>query len=144
MRLEKYIREEWATKVGGIRKLDVDIFRNPDKSDFGELGRDCRFIADNKKKELYVWNAEKIFHGRVARRIFGGFSDESDDKYLYGVAEKKGTKWKMTECDTYELSGIVEPDEMMKIYKWVNKYIDITEYFEKKLKAWKSLRSVSA
>ena len=133
MRLERYIRyirEEWYTRMESYFKnnpYDIDIFVNPTKRDMKELVFDCRFIADNKKKKLYVWDAWRAYHQDVAEKIFGSFDDTSDEKKLYGTAEQKGAKWKITSSDSY--GGRPTPEEMMKKYKWMNKYIDINEFF---------------
>ena len=133
MRLCRYLEEEWATRIDSIKK-DVDIFVNPDKNDMAELGNECRFVADNKKKKLYVWNAWQAYHKHVAKRIFGSFIEVSDDKKLYGTAEKRGIKWKMSKSLTYKEAWYdghpPPPKTMLKLYSWVNKWIDIKEYFK--------------
>ena len=128
MRLRQYLEEEWVTKVKGRWGGSItDIFISPTKSDMAELGKEARFIADNRKKRLYVWNAHTAYHQDVAEKIFGSFDDTSDEKKLYGTAEQKGAKWKITSSDSYD--GRPTPEEMMKEYKWMNKYIDINEFF---------------
>ena len=131
MRLKRYIEEEWATRVDSIKK-DVDIFVNPDKKDLREIGKECRFIAYNNRKKLYVWDANKSFHYDVYKMLFGNkASMMSFDECMEGVAEKQGMKWKMTGSDRYDDWSDEEysPDKMLKWYSWVNKWINIKEYF---------------
>lgn len=129
MRLERYLEEEWVTKVKGFGNSVVDVFVNPDKSDMFEisqLGKYCRFIADNKNKKLYVWGWDKAVHGTVATSIFGDWDrfQKSDERYMYGTAEKKGIKWKV--LDAYDSD--IPMATLKKLYNWMYKYIDMKGY----------------
>ena len=140
MRLERYIREEWATRTKGKYSGEVDVFVNPDKNDLAELRSKIRFIADRKKKKLYVFNYKLLHHEIFSRLGLGKyhqFPDKSPDEFFMGVAFRFEIKFYVSDSDSYDwwcdenYSDSISPENLMKLYSWVNKYINIKEYFQR-------------
>ena len=91
--LNEKLDEEWETtiKVPHFKK-PVEIFSNPSKKEITKIGKTdrgnaIRFIIDNKKKKIYVWNADTITHYEVGKRL--GMKDVYYKReYCTGVVEK--------------------------------------------------------
>ena len=137
MRLKKYIEEEWAISAApewNRTKENIDVFVNPGPGDFKETGDICRFIADKKKKKLYIFNGRKLLHNEAHKAIYGSLNVDFHF-FLWGVAEKRGGKWEMTEsdvCDFGKVGSTIPPEKMKKDYSWVNKYINIDNFFDRR------------
>ena len=67
MKFLSYLSEEWVISTKNFNRV-VDIFVNPSSSkEFKDMeeqswGGQVRFIADFKKKKLYVWSSELIHY----------------------------------------------------------------------------------
>ena len=122
-------------------------------SSHGEI----RFVAVDKSKKVYVWDAYKGIHidvwilllGKKEKLSLREYNRKKNIDILPGLAKKKGKKWVMVSSDeideffyrrkdpesTKNLMGYVPEKIDIKVLKknfqWVNKYIDINSYFDK-------------
>jgi hypothetical protein len=67
------ICEEWIKTVSGHGGR-IDVFVNPSSSDYLEIYKGSKyqiikFIADNKNKKVYVWNADTGIHRDVLSEL---------------------------------------------------------------------------
>jgi hypothetical protein len=131
------ILEEYLTL---LRQGDTGytIFVNPDRSELRELGDDVRFIADAKKKKVYVWNAE-ILHDEIAEFLHLGVADP---KKFWGVATRRGQKYIVNKSDTLvylsyihitpRFSSSVTSGHLLEFlsqeWTWLDRYIEATPF----------------
>lgn len=134
MRLEAYLNEKYFKRIKGRYGTSFEVFVNPTKKELMEAGAGdygVRFIADNKYKKLYVWNALKLIHQEAWESMgFSGHIIYKDD-YMLGQARHIGSgRWLVR--SNYEKRMQDQTDyDRFKRFKWVQKYIDIKEFFNK-------------
>jgi hypothetical protein len=90
------------------KTLDVmggytDIFVNPSSSDYAEIYKESKyhwvkFIADNKTKVVYVWNADKGIHREIVTKL-NLVNRMKDDDILAGDAGLSNGKATMQDSD---------------------------------------------
>jgi len=134
MRFRDYIREEYIARVD-----EYEIFKNPSWKELRSCDEIVRFIADPKKKELYITDY-RILHPTMFKKI--GKSWKGYSNYLLGTAEREGSKYVMFESDQidYDMEGTARrrrkwnwiPEEN---WSWLNKYhFDVSNWIESKFK----------
>lgn len=112
---------------------DVKYWINPsipemEKALKESSGEELRFVADNKTKKLYVWNAYQAIHAEVAKVVFDKlYSDRNYGRYLKGVIAKEGSDLVARPEFTYgiELRKKFKYEPMLKKWKWITKKSDI-------------------
>ena len=76
-----------------IIKLDnvtVTVIKNPTANEYIKYNlKEIRFLADNKTKDIYVWNAYYAAHSQVMNRL--GFTDIRSGYIYTGEAEGSGS-----------------------------------------------------
>jgi len=136
MRLEQYLLNEKYLERIKTRKGSVEIFINPSRKELiesnGKYG--IRFIADNKTKKLYVWNAYDANHFDVWKQLKGKELPYIDVDMFHGLAETKGGKVILKETHQVRVWVFDKQDDKIKqLYKnfqWMNKYIDISNLYK--------------
>jgi hypothetical protein len=84
------IVEKYETSLQ-TRQGYCEIFLNPDSADFREISsKYLRFVADDNKKEIYVWDAEVALHSDVIRKIPVTLHS---DGVFYGQVKREGSKY---------------------------------------------------
>ena len=143
-RLYNYLKEKYlgSFKVGLVSKWQqskmtsdyIEVFVNPSKKEMldassqGEKlpmdrpGRNVRFMADLKKKKIYVWSPNITHHTVIKNMKNIGYSD-STGTWLLGTATQLGGKFTMTASD----SGIGVDTNSTK-WAWIDKYINVTNF----------------
>lgn len=121
MRLYKYIKEEYLTRVKSSIAGSAEVFVNPSKKELREIGEVVRFIADNNTKKIYTWNAVKAFHKQTWRQIKEKSDSrlEIDPTLLSGTATRSGVIYRAYP----EYRDYQDP----KKFKWVRKYSFVLE-----------------
>lgn len=114
MRLYKHLKEEYLTRVKSMIARSTEVFVNPSKKELMEIGQVIRFIADDKNKKVYVWDAVKAFHKQTWRQIKDDSRSEIDPTLLLGTATRSGIIYK----------GYPQYTEYQdpKNFKWIRKY----------------------
>jgi hypothetical protein len=128
MRLEKYITERYYDRLE-IRRNSFDVFVNPTKIEMNKMNSlYLRFIADPKKKEVYIWTYDKGMHTEVYRKIKKKDLElETMLTQFYGLIKNTGNKWKFMETDQdYDYD---DEEDIIKSYKWLNTYFKFTEVY---------------
>ncbi len=134
--IEKYIGR--CPGMGGSYKsMSVEVFKNPSAKEMREVAEDgrLRFIADVRKKNLYVWRYDGSYHCDVDEKYVKGDYDED----IWGVMKHAGGKWIMTRSDTreYYIDNMENVDEFLKDFKWLKNYnVDVETWFTSK--KWRS------
>lgn len=140
MRFKKYLTEKWIKSYNYIslagKKTFVEVFENPTKKEFRDAanstswdkisGNFVRFIADLKKKKVYVWHPESIHAD--AWKQFGDNRYIADPTLLAGAAKIERGKWKMVDSDSGVSRNITNYG--IEDWEWANKWIDVTTYLE--------------
>ncbi len=136
MRFKQYLNELYLSGVipmtyPRINLKWVEFFVNPSKKEMkdasgGGGGRAgsvaIRFIADLKKKKVYVWHPHFMHHS--AWKEIGDKRVYSNDvTLLAGIAEERGSNWVMTSS-----TGI--GGKPIEDWKWVEKYIKISNFLK--------------
>jgi len=141
MRLNKFLKERFEI---GFRFYgeSFEIFTNPTKREFKEIGQDypmIRFMANKKNKRVYIFRVRGYVHNQAWNELKkqgiekggGYYSEAKKGNILGGYCELKGGKWIILSSDTLES----EPRTFSKIIKgdwsWVDKYVLVTDYIEK-------------
>ena len=137
-RLQKYLineKYEMRIKVGS---KSYEVFVNPSLKEMREVDSisGFRFMADDRNKKVYVWDAyaalheeawEQIKNGRLKNDVYKGY-------ILPGYSSFEGTKPYMDEADgdnyfeNYMEDEDIDMVSVLKKWKWVNKYIDVNDY----------------
>jgi len=139
---EEYFERIKSTVPG---KGNIEIFKNPSKSDYKALGSIIRFTAYNKTKTVYAWIYDQAHHNDVSRAV-GIKHSYNDPDLLTGGAEWKNGKYifsssdflkdfkRMISSESEYLGALLSND-----WSWADKYILVTpiinklkEYFEHK------------
>jgi hypothetical protein len=135
------IEERWhdmiKSPMPGVKY--VDLFKNPTKGDFKDLGEVIRFTAYYKDKSIYAWDYSKAFHVDISRALKQQHRFDDPD-LLTGIAEWSGGKWKFTTSDSFDkfTKMIKLKDEreyleklLSKDWSWANRYIDLDTFLNK-------------
>lgn len=135
MRFLQFLNELYLKGVEGTKAWPVvpnlkwvEFFVNPSKREMEDAsgqGRGgvtaIRFVADDKKKKLYVWNPLFLHHSAWKeigdRRVYS-----NDSTILAGIAEKQGGRWVMTSASSKR--GTIDQ------WKWVEKWINISNFLK--------------
>ena len=137
MRLLKYINELWMQDDDER----YEVLENPSVKEMKEVDRvGIRFIAVNKTKKLYAWNAFVGIHRPVYKKISKKADLYADkDDVIFGIAKFKVVKYVMTESDM--INGYYQEMDLRKMLKesqWINSYIKIDKYFKEYISKGKS------
>lgn len=132
MNFRNYLKEEYFSRIGG-----TEIFVNPSWSEISKIDeveqRGVRFIADPKKKKIYVWPAYEAIHLTVFEKAMKkNWTDKFN--YFMGEAKKRGDQLIVFASDSLEYA----PEKYSWIaninWSWTKRYnIDVDTY----LKKWK-------
>ena len=159
------LSEEWLKAVEANVNF-VDIYENPTSSDFKEIFKNrkhnlLRFIADNKSKKIYAWDAYIGIHYDVAYEL-GYISrwENKDKDCLFGEASINGSRavssvsaistdifiWYYKRISSsggvVSLSLKKELEDRIKIdWSWTNRYIDCTPVVSKLKEGFQKLIS---
>lgn len=80
MRDIELILEEWIAAFNQYGHY-IEVFANPSSKDLKDIGtKNVRWIADLKKKKVYMWNALGAMHGDAWVKIK---KEIKDDRSLY-------------------------------------------------------------
>jgi hypothetical protein len=140
MRLKQYLNEEYLkmVKIRYLSSHDVtEIFKNPSIKELREVGPyDIRFIADNKKKILYVWDGDKALHYEISTHLPISLNDEYPDILTGTIENKGGNKFEIEYSDDFESdvpSQFIENIKTLKdTIKWMEKYkIDVDPFVKR-------------
>ena len=140
MKFKDYINEEYETRIKDYGK-SYEVFSNPSRSDMLEVNSNTlgfKFIADNKKKMVFIWNVYGPLHEPAWYQL--NSADFSNDVFsgrvLPGYAKLKGSKAELDGLDGNDefeeyikIHGLML-DDILKKWKWVEKYINITKFFK--------------
>jgi len=159
-RLERYINEEYKTRVKSrLYNSTFELFgptvTNKELQSAAD-GGDIRFIADGENQELWIWDALEGIHGDLWFKY--NFINKGRKKYtdliadnnlIWGIAEKRGSKWYMTlsdelsERDGYQIKlskprdgdsydeqnyGTVDFKKIIENFKWLDRTINISKW----------------
>ncbi len=129
-RLQAYLNEEYIGRFKQYKtygKISCEVFKNPSIRELKGY-KNFRFIADNRKKDLYVFDY-RLLHA-VASEILGlkGYKGKN---FFCGVAVLKNGKYEGFSSDTIDLTLTI--DEFMTKWGWVEKLISIKPFIELRL-----------
>lgn len=136
--------ESYETRVKDAGK-SYEVFSNPSFKEMKELsqnGLGIKFIADNKKKLVFVWDVYGPLHGPTWHQL--NSADLSDDIYdgriLPGYARLIKGKAIMSSLDGnsefefYVKEKEISVNDVLKKWRWVEKYIKISDNIKRDLK----------
>jgi len=140
-RLKQYINEEYLTRLKR-KGQSFEVFVNPSVKEMKQVDEmdGVRFTADNKDKKVYVWDSFVAIHNDVWDLETGkgrNFNRESCETVLHGECELKGGKYVMNFSDEihYQMDNkTFYIRDIIKDFKWVNRYINIEDYLKKIMK----------
>jgi len=146
MKFQKYLTEKyWGRVESRWTGMNLEIFENPSKKEFldaaaiGIVEKYVRFIADPKRKKVYVWSANAI-HADMVPEIYNKSYANVIFKVLPGTAKQQGGRWVIIATDEVE----VTPDRynwiMQHDWSWADRYIEVTPWI-KKLRIGKAYES---
>ena len=140
--LEKYLTADKSPVRAGEM---VEIFYNPTPSEMREIQRSygmgaIRFIADDRTKKIYMWNAELMLHLQAWMKIK---SEVGDNRRLYSTFTlMSGEYYKDGSYDWYSMT-LNDQDDLTLMYvadwSWTDKFIKGMEKAAKdemKLRIW--------
>jgi hypothetical protein len=111
----------------------VEVFVNPDSREFRDaiMGSDygeIRFLADAKKKKVYIWSAEKALHLFVAKQL--NISTYAPH-ILAGEASAFAPGRKPYMTGSFALGGPDREKILKNNWTWLEKYIDVKDFLKK-------------
>jgi len=114
----------------------TDIFENPNTKEMRELGRTFRFIADAKRKKIYIFEQGNM-HSRVWKELKKVLNDSRDmymvDSLFGGTIENgKVMNWGF-EDGMYPLPVIEEWATQPDMFDFANKWVDISGWMKKNM-----------
>ncbi|MFW6226035.1 MAG: hypothetical protein ACOC1O_01430 [bacterium] len=92
------LTEEWTTTQKNNAKEDIDIFINPSKKDFTELGgtgSQVRFIVDLKAKKAYVFDSSLLHYLACEELDIPYEPSDKNSKYVYHYGKIMPSKGKL-------------------------------------------------
>lgn len=123
------ISEKWLKSLNrDYNNASFDIYINPGSSDYSEIYKNSkrsrvRFIADNNKKEVYVWDAFLAIHPDVAKKL--GITPNlyycSDPNIITGEANVSGGTAKA--LTVYPTNPKIIKDVSKINWSWLSPYI---------------------
>ncbi len=128
MRLKQYLKEKYYKGVKTPQADYVEFFTNPSKKEMAEVGKSgnpygsiktFRFIADNKKKIIYIWTAA-LMHADAWKHL-GGSGKYFGKGLLAGIAEYEPSGWEMISATSYV-------DKAKEDWNWVEKYVKVKDF----------------
>ena len=133
MRLLRFLLERYDGRI-----KQTEFFVNPSQREFRELNTDTiRFIAFPDKREVYIFNGNKVIHSEVMAAYFK-LPWANRYSYLFGVAELKGGKAVMVSSDEFEASKLNTKSRWCKTLRqdwtWLERYISVKEWFKSNMK----------
>ena len=147
-RIGLFLNEDYYGRVKPSYSIySHEVFVNPSRNEMLSCKNydQIKFIADSKKKNLYIWDPDTSMHKELWEKEFKGnyVDDINIGALLPGYAEQKGGKWVMVDVDgSYIVNDLIryleeydKLDQYVKKFNWVNKWIDVNKYF--KDKSWK-------
>lgn len=133
MNLKNFL-EEFKNSFKAFGKT-IEVFRNPSQKEFDEVAKNIggkfyvRFIATGKLKELLIFSPETLHY-----TVLSSLGIDKSKTYnienptnLWAVAEKNRGKWKIHSSD--QSFNPKESRKKKSDFKWLEKYMDIEEYF---------------
>jgi len=143
MRLYKFLNEKYFGRKG-----DCEVFVNPTIKEIIEINsNEIRFVADNKKKKFYIWDANLEIHVGIWDNVIGDSNREFNDKTLFtGITKVKDGKLHIKRSDELEYSKkTVERSVIQSLFEndwdWVDKYIiDFSRYIKKMRESYKGIK----
>jgi hypothetical protein len=128
-------------KIGSINVdgKSFDVWMNPKRGEFAQIGETLRFTADLTTHTLYVWDFSAGHHTDVS--VGMGLGDAAySTLFLKGAATKTGDETyvmsgsdflqsfvgRMTEAERLFLSKLLDQD-----WEWVDRYIEVTEWLHR-------------
>lgn len=133
----KYINEEYLTRATDSYGNSLEIFVNPSTKDLKDMkGTFVRFIANTKKKRVYVWDGSYLIHSSVWKELVNqGYEKRlsvyGPDHLLAGYARKRGGALYVDhETFNCENTNFEKHD-----WKWIDKYV---KDFTKEMIKWRS------
>jgi hypothetical protein len=143
MRLQQYLQEEYFKRIKNVFSETLEIFVNPSHKEMKEIAgkyKSTRFIADSKTKKLYTWGVYGSIHDDMYKSLSLGKNFQDDIlkmKIMPGLSDvSKSGKSSMAYSEQLDMfvanSGWgLDSDSMYDSFKWVNKYMNIDNYFKK-------------
>ena len=134
MRFQRYILNEVYIKARHSNK-SIEVLENPTTRDMRKISKYIRFICILKNKKVYVWDAEDEVHAQAYKKLGLGseassyYYDFKDDKIFGGEAVLKGSKYVVTNSDAMRAKEYDQ--KYIDMWQWVDKYIDISTFFNK-------------
>jgi hypothetical protein len=125
----KMIEEYLKGFVGSHLQRYVEIFVDPTPREMRDMGKDIRFLADNRTKHIYAWPAFSAIHHEVVDEL-GLEGARSRGDILPGTAEKFGGKYVMTSSEYLQYidkSGIIDK-VIQQEWGWVDRYIEVSSW----------------
>lgn len=110
------------------------VYTNPSFSELSEIGPLVRFTADNKTKNVYVWDFNSGNHADVSIGLKLDDSVNSLD-FLKGAAEKQDNEtYEMVDSDFLQffVGKLINKEKIFlsnllnQNWNWVNDYIKVT------------------
>ena len=134
---ERFLKEDYEmsfTRTKFKQGQYVEIFSNPTSRDFRDASqqRGVRFAADMKKKKVYIWDPY-VLHAEVAQGALTDYSDRQFGRWIMGTAENKGGKWVMIDQSGASVGPHLDVNPPER-WKWVDKYIQVTDYLDNEYK----------
>ena len=132
---EELLIEKWLTAYKKWGEI-VDVFMNPTKKDFREIGNKSRFIADAKNKRVYVWGVMGDMHGDAWVKIKKELNDSrnlyknNNGELITGVWEGTYANFRaMSHLGQYMRNEIKEQDWTF-LYKYYKCEDDLMVYLK--------------
>lgn len=130
MKFKEYMNEEYLTRIKGRKAMmssakSLEIFVNPSMKDLRDIKSNfIRFIADVKKKHIYVWDGHLEVHsfiwkGLVEQGYEKGNSVYGPDHLLAGYAKKRSGNLYVD----HETFNCKNTDFEKYDWKWIDKYV---------------------
>lgn len=140
----KLVSEEFVTGFSNrLNSEYVEVFSNPSKQRINKLSEEfngkryIRYIADGKKKKLYVFPPSAL-HFDVAKEIRAAGYIDNPPKFLFlmGIGERVSGEWVSHETNSFSTSDEHDEDLAKGIlaanWDWTKKYhLDLDPLLEK-------------
>jgi len=141
-RLKKDMNEEWEDSIK-VGDKTIEVFKNPTQAEIMKMKGEIRWLADRKKKEVYVWNGIiGPLHYNMARRM--GYIKTVEeflkqDKFIGGTARKRSGKYVSDSAHTLDRNlNLLQYD-----WDWINQYLDAGPSIRKAKKELKRINNTN-